>query len=120
MTRRKLKILGSRYDRLNEIIDLNNKDDRKSIIVIPSPDKYYDMRRKKFYPIIKKRREVLEYDCSVLGFTPLKNTTNINTTTTTNTTPPSPDDKPTMIKLKTGFVALKIPYTELFELFTYD
>ena len=93
-----MKLLASRYQRLNEVIDLNNNG--RVEFLIDSPAYYYDSKNKIVVPIVKPKW-VKKYNYSILGF----------------------DDyyekdicKPVLLELNSGKVALRIPYNPLYEL----
>ena len=89
----------SEHDDLSKIMDA--MDNNKVTKIIPSPYHYYDPARNKFMKIISdnQARDVVDY--SLLG---LKSNDYGGI-------------KPALIKLKSGVVALKIPYIELLRLF---
>ena len=87
------QLLMSKYNDLSKIIDARN--DNKITKIIPSPHHYYDPARDKF--IRDETRGVINY--SILGLNSIN------------------ENKPTLIKLKSGVIALKIPYIQLFRLF---
>ena len=93
-----MKLLASKYQKLNEVIDLNNNG--KVDFYIDNPSYYYDAKNKSVIPIVKLKN-VKKYNYSILGFDSYYETDVC---------------KPMLIELKTGSVALKIPYNPLYKL----
>ena len=86
----------SKYNDLEKII---NFSDNKIIKKIPSPNYYYNYKQKKIYRIIKNK-DIAVNKYSLLGFNS-----------------PINRNHAYLIKLKSGHIALRIPYTKLFILY---
>ena len=88
--------LYSKYNDLSKIYDINTN---KLVEIIPSPNHYYDSEEGKIKKVIDKNNTgpILLKKYSILGI----NSNNNN------------DHKATLIKLKSGSIALKIPYVKL-------
>ena len=98
---KKKNIYMSKYNDLSKIYDISNN---KLFKTIPIPNSYYNSKYNKLMSIVYLRT-VKSY--SLLGL----NYDNIH------------DDlnkKSTLIKLRSGVIALRIPYTKLFKLYNDD
>ena len=104
MTEFKNKILYSKYNNLSKIYDMNTNE---LIEIIPSSMYYYDSKKGQ----IKKDRVLDEFvsNYSILGMN--KNNNNNSNKCIT--------DKANLIKLKSGYIALKIPYIKILKLKMY-
>ena len=92
-------ILFSKYNDLSEIYNHENK----LININQSPNQYYNAYYNTFRPVIDKQlKQNLLDNYSILG---LDNNNNNN------------DDVARLIKFKSGFIALKIPYLKLITLY---
>ena len=98
----KKQLLMSKYNDLGKIIDAT--DNNKVTKIIPSPHYYYEPRRNEFIQIVNDK---IAIKYSILGLNNDDDNNNIN----------NDNAKPILIKLKTGDIALKIPYVELLKLF---
>ena len=95
-------IVISRYNDLSKIYDIKTNALYK---IIPSPNYYYNFKQNCFVEIIDKKtkKNILKYDYSILGFDYNNNKNNKNI--------------PSLIKQKTGYIVLKIPYLKLIKLY---
>ena len=92
------RIFYSKYNDLSKIYDINSN---QLITVIPTANHYYDLKK------IKKGKFKNISNYSILGF----KTHIINN---------NDYDKAFLVKLKSGFIALKIPYMKLLRLYNDD
>ena len=100
----KKRILFSKYNNLSEIYDMKTKIKVKDI---PSANYYYNSNKKVIERIIniKDTGPILSKNYSILG---IKNNNNNNNNN---------NNKATLIKFKSGIIALKIPYLKLIKLY---
>ena len=97
------QILYSKYTDLSKIYDL---DSNKLMVTIPSPNYYYDVEEQKIKKIMDPMSEnSVAKNYSILG---LNNNNN------------NDNNKSSLIKLKSGFIALKIPYIKLFKFYVEE